>query len=64
MGDSFSAYFRNVGIEWYFDTIVATTGAGTTPAILQMLQQQQVKYVVVQLRDVSLPLLLTQQREQ
>jgi len=64
MGDSFSAYFRNVGIEWYFETIVATTGAGATPTILPILQQQQVKYVVVQLRDVSLPLLLTQQREQ
>ena len=64
MGDSFSAYFRNIGIEWYFDTIVATTGAGATSAILPMLQQQHVKYVVVQLRDVSLPFLLTQQREQ
>lgn len=64
LGDSFSVYFRNVGMEWYFDSIMATSGTIDSPTIIQTLQHNNVKYVVVQVRDVSLPLLLTQQQEQ
>jgi hypothetical protein len=63
-GDSFSVYFRNVGLERYFDTIMATSGTADTPAVLQTFQHNTVKYIVVQMRDVSLPLLLAQQHEQ
>lgn len=63
-GDSFSTYFRNVGMEPYFDTIITTSGVASTPALLQTLQFNGIKYVVVQLRDVSLPLLINHQYEQ
>jgi SGNH hydrolase-like domain, acetyltransferase AlgX len=64
IGDSFSLYFREVGLEWFFDTIVATSGPQVTPATLQTFHQESVKYVVVQVRDVSLPLLVASQKEQ
>ncbi len=63
-GDSFSTYFRNVGMERYFDTIITTSGVASTPVLLQTLQLNGIKYVVVQLRDVSLPLLINHQYEQ
>lgn len=64
LGDSFSTYFRNVGLEWYFDTIITTSGVVNTPTTMQVLQHNNIKYVVIQVRDVSLPLLLSQQPEQ
>jgi len=63
-GDSFSTYFRNVGMEPYFDTIITASGVASTPVLLQTLQLNGIKYVVVQLRDVSLPLLINHQNEQ
>jgi len=64
LGDSFSVYFRNVGMEWYFDSIMVTSGTIGSPTIIQTFQSNSIKYVVVQVRDVSLPLLLTRQQEQ
>jgi hypothetical protein len=63
-GDSFSTYFRNVGMEPYFNTIITASGVASTPVLLQTLQLNGIKYVVVQLRDVSLPLLINRQYEQ
>ena len=64
LGDSFSGYFQNIGLEWYFDTIISTHFGATGPAVVQTLQHNEVKYVVVQLRDVSLPLLVAGEKEQ
>ncbi len=63
LGDSFSGYFRNVGMEWYFQTILMSRPIDS-PTIIRTFQLNAVKYVVVQVRDVSLPLLLTHQNEQ
>jgi hypothetical protein len=51
-------------MEPYFDTIITASGVASTPVLLQTLQLNGIKYVVVQLRDVSLPLLINQQYEQ
>ena len=64
LGDSFSVYFRNVGMEWYFNSIMATSGTVGSPTIIQTFQHNTINYVVLQVRDVSLPLLLTHQQEQ
>ena len=61
-GDSYSMYFQTSGLERYFNLVVITKFANWrdafTPDHLGYLQRGNVRYVVWQMRDASLPLLL------
>jgi hypothetical protein len=61
-GDSYSMYFQTAGLERYFNQVVITKFANWhdafTPDHLGYLQRGNVRYVVWQMRDASLPLLL------
>lgn len=60
-GDSYSSYFQNSGLERYFNHIAITEFSdwhdAFSPAHLTYLQRNNIRYVVWQLRDASLPLL-------
>jgi hypothetical protein len=58
VGDSFSEYFRRVGMEWYFNKMLWASNYASpivpNSAMLQIFQQNNVKYVVIELVDFRL----------
>jgi hypothetical protein len=60
-GDSYSNYFKTSGLERYFNLVVITQfndwHDAFTPEHLAHLQRNNIRYVVWQMRDASLPLL-------
>ena len=61
-GDSYSMYFQTSGFERYFNLVTITQfnnwRDAFTPEHLAYLQQNNIHYVVWQMRDASLPLVL------
>jgi len=61
-GDSYSMYFQTSGFERYFNLVTITQFKNWrdafSPEHLEYLQQNNIRYVVWQMRDASLPLLL------
>jgi hypothetical protein len=61
-GDSYSMYFQTSGFERYFNLVTITQFKNWrdafSPAHLAYLQQNNIRYVVWQMRDASLPLVL------
>jgi len=58
VGDSYSEYFRNIGIEWFFNKIlwISIYPSPIIPnaAMLQIFQHNAVKYVVIEIVDVNI----------